>query len=269
VLDLEAYLSRLGCSGHPSVVDLHRAHVSALPFENLDPYRGLPVSLAPEDLERKLVTERRGGYCFELNLLLKAGLEALGAEVQPMLARSRVGAAPGVTRPRTHLLLRVKAEGTIWCADAGFGLGGLFEPIPLAPELEHEQCGWRFRLHEQAGELVLQTVREDAWSDLYAFVPEPVPMIDVEVSNWFACTSPASPFVTGLVISAQALDGTHATLRNWNDGGLVLRELGPQSETITPVTLWEVPELLATRFGVPGYALGDDGRLVHTEIRTY
>src|SRR5262249_13908701 len=56
---------------------------------NLDPQRGVPVSLVPEDLERKLVAERRGGYCFEQNLLLKAALEALGAEVDLFLARAR------------------------------------------------------------------------------------------------------------------------------------------------------------------------------------
>jgi N-hydroxyarylamine O-acetyltransferase len=47
--------------------------------------------LEAENLERKLVTERRGGYCFGQNLLLKAALEARGAEVDMFLAHMRLG----------------------------------------------------------------------------------------------------------------------------------------------------------------------------------
>jgi N-hydroxyarylamine O-acetyltransferase len=72
VFDLDAYLERIGLDGRPSIARVHRADLMSIPFENLDPHRGLPVSLELEDLERKLVSERRGGYCFERNLLLKA-----------------------------------------------------------------------------------------------------------------------------------------------------------------------------------------------------
>ncbi|HEY6478319.1 MAG TPA: arylamine N-acetyltransferase, partial [Polyangia bacterium] len=106
MLDFDAYLARIGIGERPDLPELHRAHTEAIPFENLDPRRGIPVSLELEDLERKLVADRRGGYCFEQNLLLKAALEALGvANVELFLARVRVGAAPGDPRPRTHLLL--------------------------------------------------------------------------------------------------------------------------------------------------------------------
>src|ERR1700736_6596991 len=137
MFDLDAYLGRIGLEGRPSLAELHRAHATSIPFENLDPRRGVPVSLELEDLERKLVAERRGGYCFEQNLLLKAALEALGAEVDLLLARVRVG-APGVTRPRSHLVLRVRADGASWHADVGFGLGTLLDPLPFGPGAEHE-----------------------------------------------------------------------------------------------------------------------------------
>jgi N-hydroxyarylamine O-acetyltransferase len=99
---LDAYLARIGLRGRPSVAEVHRAQVTSIPFENLDPHCGIPVSLAVEDLERKLVSKRRGGYCFEQNLLLKAALEAFGAEVELFLARVRPDAPRGVTRPRSH-----------------------------------------------------------------------------------------------------------------------------------------------------------------------
>ncbi len=161
MFELDAYLERIGLAGRPSLAEVHRAHVTSIPFENLDPQRGVPVSLALEDLQDKLVARRRGGYCFEQNLLLAHGLRALGADVDLFLGRVRLGAEDGVVRPRSHLVLSVRAEGTTWLADAGFGLGTPLEPLPLEAGPEHEQSGWRFRLVQDGSELVLQTVEED------------------------------------------------------------------------------------------------------------
>src|SRR5437764_14945061 len=142
MFDLAAYLERVGLRGRPGLAEVHRAHLAAIPFENLDPHRGVPVSLRLADLQRKLVERRRGGYCFEQNLLLKAALEALGAEVDMMLARVRLGAPPGAVRPRSHLVLRVRTEGATWHADVGFGNGTPMEPLPFGPGKTIEQAGW-------------------------------------------------------------------------------------------------------------------------------
>jgi N-hydroxyarylamine O-acetyltransferase len=252
-------MERVGLEGRPGIAEVHLAHVTSIPFENLDPHRGVPLSLAQEDLERKLLAERRGGYCFEQNLLLKAALEALGMEVEMLLARVRVGAPPGAIRPRSHLLLRVRAEGSTWHADVGFGRGSLFEPIPFGPGPEREQLGRRFRVVEDGAELVLQTAREDGWEDLYGFSPDPVPLVDVEVASWYTSTYPRSPFVTGLIAGIQGIDGSHTMLSDW--GGLALTEDTPTGNTVTPVEQADVPELLAARFGLTGFAIGPDGRL--------
>lgn len=251
MLDLDAYLERIGLTGRPGLAELHRAHVTSIPFENLDPRRGIPVSLEPEDLERKLVRDRRGGYCFEQNLLLKAGLEAVGARVDPMLARVRAGSAPGRPRPRTHLVLRVHGGDAVWHADAGFGHGTLLEPIPFGPGGPYTQSGWRFRVVEEAPELVLQTAQDGGWIDLYGFVPEPVPFVDVETSNWFTCTHPRSPFVTGLIVSAQRADGARVSLSDWH--GLSLREETPAGGSTRPVEPDEVRRLIEERFGLRGF----------------
>ena len=212
MFDLDAYLHRLGLNTRPDLAELHRAHVAAIPFENLDPHNGVPVSLEVEDLQRKLVNERRGGYCFEQNLLLKAALEALGAEVDLMLARVRRGAPPRTIRPRSHLVLRVREAGRSWHADVGFGLGTLLEPLPFGPGEVHEHSGWRFRVVEDAGEFVLQTADGPDWQDLYAFVPQPAPLIDAEVGNWFASTNPRSPFVSGLIVANALRQHRHTRL---------------------------------------------------------
>jgi N-hydroxyarylamine O-acetyltransferase len=92
VSDLAAYLERIGLGEGADLADVHRAHAVSIPFEGLDPYVGLPVSLEPGAIAEKLVIRRRGGYCFEQNLLLSAALEALGFEVELFLARVVLGA---------------------------------------------------------------------------------------------------------------------------------------------------------------------------------
>lgn len=239
---------------------MHRAHVMAIPFENLDPRRGVPPALDTEALAGKLVHGRRGGYCFEHNLLLTAALRALGAEVDVMLGRVRLGRPPGRVSPRTHVALRVRDGAGVWLADVGFGNGTLLEPIPFGPGGVHEQSGWRYRIVADGAEHVLQSEREEGWVDLYSFLPEPVPEIDLETSNWFTATHPRSPFVTGLIVVGQQPGGRRWVLSDWT-GELSLTEVAPGSASSAPVRPEQVPELLAARFGLPQFELGPDGRL--------
>jgi N-hydroxyarylamine O-acetyltransferase len=265
MLDFAAYLERLGLSEgeHPTLQAIHRAHATSIPFENLDPHRGIPVSLVQEDLERKLVHERRGGYCFEQNLLLASALEHLGLTVEPMLARVRRGASPGTVRPRSHLLLRVTDDdGRVWHADVGFGLGTLLDPIPFGADdaAAYEQSSWSFRVVEDGPELVLQTLADGSWSDLYSFSPEPVPRIDIETSNWWTCTHPQSPFVFGLVAAVHRPDGSRESINDWS-GPLELRTHSPSDIQVSAPPREAIPELLAERFALPGFSLGADGRV--------
>jgi len=256
---LRAYLDRIGAAPDAGLPAVHRAHVTSIPFENLDPHGGVPVSLDLGDLQRKLVEERRGGYCFEHNLLLAGALRALGAEVEPMLARVRLGRPPDTPRPRTHLVLRVHSGGEEWLADVGFGNGTLLEPIPFGPGAEHEQSGWRFRVVSEGAEHVLQTADGSGWSDVYGFVPEPVPVVDIETSNWFTCTYPRSPFVAGLIVAANRSDGTRVALSDWN--GLTFVSRTPAASTPTEIVREDIPRLLDETFGLPGFVLGDNGRV--------
>jgi N-hydroxyarylamine O-acetyltransferase len=259
VFDLDAYLDRIGLDGRPSIAEVHRAHSIAIPFENLDPHCGVPVSLTSEDLQRKLVGDRRGGYCFEQNLLLKAALEALGAKVELLLGRARLGAAPGTVRPRSHLVLRVTAEDAVWHADVGYGLGTLFEPLAFGVEGEYEQAGWWFRVVDEGGELVLQGLVDGEYVDLYGVPPEPVPFVDVDAINWWASTSPRSPFVSAIAIAGHTDDGTRISLRGSEQ--LQLTEQTPAHTSASAVSWEQVPELLASRFGLGDVVVHDGGRL--------
>jgi N-hydroxyarylamine O-acetyltransferase len=109
-------------------------------------------------------------------------------------------------------------------------------------------------------ELVLQTAAAERWLDVYGFLPEAVPFVDLETSNWWTSTHPHSPFVTGLAVSLQADDGMRTSLSDWSE--LALTEQTPAGSTVTPVSREDVPRLLATRFGLGGFALGSDGHVV-------
>ncbi|HEX4107864.1 MAG TPA: arylamine N-acetyltransferase [Solirubrobacteraceae bacterium] len=249
---LDAYLARVGLNGRPALAELHRAHATTIPFENLDPRRGRPVSLALEDLQDKLVDRRRGGYCFEHNVLLAAAMRELGAEVEPMLARVRHSVPPTAyaERPRSHLVLRVRDGAGEWHADVGFGRGTLLEPIPFGVGGPYDQGGWQFRVVSDGDELVLQSFEEGEWVDNYAFLPRPVPFVDLETSSWFTCTHPSSPFVTGLVVCAQSTDGVRTTLSDWS-GELLLAAATPAGITRAGVAADELARLLVDRFGLP------------------
>jgi len=264
MLDFDAYLERIRLRGTDSSTwqTIHRAHATSIPFENLDSHRGIPVSLTQEDLERKMVADRRGGYCFEHNLLLASALEHLGLQVEPMLARVRVGGAPPEARPLGHLVLRVtEGDGQVWHADVGFGHGTLLEPIPFGPDPDtvHEQLGWSFRVIEDGPELVLQTRDAEGWTDVYGFVPHPVSRIDIDVSNWWICTNPRSPFVFGLIASVNHADGRREAISDWS-GPLQVMQMAPDGVESSEQPRTVIPRKLE-EFGLAGFALGNDGRV--------
>jgi arylamine N-acetyltransferase len=167
MIDLAAYLDRIGLDGTPTLWAVHRAHVTSITFENLDPWSGRPVSLDLVDVERKLVADRQGGYCFEHNLLLWAGLEQLGFAVDLLLARARTGGWAGPIRPRTHLVLRVWADGQAWLADVGFGFGGCLDPLPCRAGGPYSQSGWEFRVVWDDPECVVQAAHGEGRVDHY------------------------------------------------------------------------------------------------------
>ena len=126
MLDLDSYFARIGHDGPraptlETLRELQRKHPLAIPFENLDTLSGTPVRLDLESLERKLVRGRRGGYCFEQNLLLKHVLTRLGFDVVALAARVVWERPAGEPRPRSHMVLLVSLGGRRYLCDVGFG----------------------------------------------------------------------------------------------------------------------------------------------------
>lgn len=113
---------------------------------------------------------------------------------------------------------------------------------------------------EEGPGLVLQTLEDGLWADLYAFSPQPVPRIDIEMSNWWTSTHPTSPFVFGLIAAIQRADGRRELISDWS-GPLELRVQSPGGTEVSQPPRGAIPELLAERFALPGFALGADGRV--------
>ena len=174
------------------LADLHLAHTTHVPFENVEVLLGTTPKLDLDRLQAKLVRSRRGGYCFEHNLLFAAVLEEVGFRVTRLAARVWNGASR--RRPRTHMLLRVDLADGPWLADFGFGGDGLLHPLPLIDGRQTLQFAWAYRLARGSGTWMLQSRGVDTWADLYEFSEEPQDPVDYEPANHFVATHPSSPF---------------------------------------------------------------------------
>jgi N-hydroxyarylamine O-acetyltransferase len=203
--DLDAYLARVGYAGprEPTLAVLSALHAlqpAAMPFENLTPLTGAPVLLDIASLQAKMVAGRRGGYCFELNGLFKAALEALGFQVTGLGGRVRWMAPP--ERPDgaiSHMGLKVDLDDGPWLADVGFGGHMVAAPIRMTPDVEQRTPAGTLRLVPHGSSLTLQTRFADGWRDLYRFKDEAQSAADYEVYSWFTSAHPGSIFRSVLI----------------------------------------------------------------------
>lgn len=249
-LDLATYLRRIGYAAElapteQTLAGLHRAHVSAIPFENADIMLGRGVRVDLPSIADKLVQRRRGGYCFEHGQLLAAALVRLGFPVDRLLAR--VG---GPHDARTHLVLRVRVAGQDWLADTGFGTG-LIEPVPFGDGAPHTQYGWTYRLRA-GGEhhWQLQERQGDDWATLYQFDDQPQYPADVLMANHFTATYPDSSFVRQLVVIRK----DHTGLRRLTGRRLSITRPGQPAEE----RYLDEPGLAAALTGIFGLQLSTE-----------
>ena len=235
--DLDAYLARVGYTGprEPTLAVLSALHAlqpSAIPFENLTPLTGAPVVLDIASLQAKMVAGRRGGYCFELNGLFKAALEALGFQVTGLGGRVRWMAPPErPDGPISHMGLMVDLDDGPWLADVGFGGHMIAAPIRMTPDVEQQTPAGLLRLVPHGASLTLQTRFPDGWRDLYRFKDEAQSAADYEVYSWFTSAHPGSIFRSFLIAERLtperriSLVNTKLTER-FADGRVVERVLG-------------------------------------------
>ncbi len=222
MFDLDAYLARINLPARVTpdaegLGRLQREHRLAIPFENLDVRLGRGIAIDSDAVFAKLVTGKRGGYCFEQNRLFLDALAALGFAARPLLARVWLGTdvQQGPTPPRTHTLSLVSIDGRDWIADPGFG--GSYAPVmPVEPGAEVvAPDGARFRLDtdEEHGWMLYRTGAAGStdgrgagpgWQPQYSFTTDAVAAVDLALSNHWTSTATDSRF-TQLTIASIVL----------------------------------------------------------------
>lgn len=215
---LDAYLKRIQYSGARSptlatLKSIHLLHPQHIPFENLNPLLRIPVKLDLASVVNKMILDRRGGYCFEHNLILKTILEWLGFKVKGLGARVVWNQPADAITARGHMLLLIDLEGVRYIADVGFGGMTLTSPLELKAGVSQQTPHETFRLVEIADEYRLEGLLRGEWKGLYRFGLQEQFPIDYEVSNWYLSNHPESNFVTSLIAARVGEDCRH-TLRN-------------------------------------------------------
>jgi N-hydroxyarylamine O-acetyltransferase len=215
LLELSAYLHRIRFDGsvRPDLATLramHRAHQYAIPFENLDVLLRRPVALDLEANYDKIVCQRRGGWCYELNGVMGWALKEIGFEVVRMSAGvMRVQA--GDAQLGNHLCLLVGLDQP-YLVDVGFG-GSLAEPLPLRAS-EREDRPYRLGLSEIGDSYWRYAEIAHGDGDAFSFDFRAAPADEALLARKcrFLQTDPASPFIQNLVVQRRTAD-THLSLR--------------------------------------------------------
>lgn len=248
---LQAYFQRIGFQESPAptldvLQKLCLLHPSAIGFENLDHLLEKPLDLALPALERKLIHERRGGCCYEHNLLLGHVLRTIGFHVTPLAARVLWNVPEDMTWPRTHMLLKVTAEGADYIVDAGFGGQTLVAPLRFIAGIEQVTPTEPYRLMPAPHDAFLLEVKlKDEWKTLYIFDMQEQLLADYEASSWFVSTHPSSYFRTSL-FAARIKDGKRHTLLN---NQLSVHHAG-QSQKRRLETPQEIVQILQSEFNI-------------------
>jgi len=248
-LDLDAYFERIGWSGatvpdFETLARLVRAHMAAIPFENLDVLLGRPVRLDLGAVQAKLVRGRRGGYCFEHSTLLAAVLDRVG--FHPIRHSARVTmAGPRSAAPRTHMFLTVPLGGDTFVVDAGFGSLAPTFPVPLVDSQSPRDEATTHWMARDGSFWVLRAQSDGKIIDAWASTLEHDNPVDFEMANHYVSTHPESPFVNRMLMRALTRDG-RVTVMNRD----VTIRRGAESQTSQLADRSALRTLLHDHFGI-------------------
>ena len=249
--DLALYLRRLGFDAPPAPTletlrQLQLRHTGVFPFENLTTLSGEPVLIDLPSVEKKVLHEGRGGYCYELNNLYLALLQSLGFEACGISGRVVMGQPEGAWTARTHRLSLVTLDGVRYISDVGFG--GMVPTAPLLLDTADEQPTPHesYRIEPHADGYTLRASVADEWRAMYIFDLQRQEDIDYAVGNWYVSTHPESPFARQLMV-ARTGEGWRRTL---NNGSFAIHRMGRDSERRQVADVQALIDLLESEFGI-------------------
>lgn len=188
---------------------LQAAHMQSIPFENLDIGLKRPIYIHEEAIWEKLIVNKRGGFCYELNGLFAWLLKQIGFEVIYLNARvfDREG-NPGMDFDHLALLVQAPGESERWLVDVGFG-DSFNEPLSIENLNEQVQGLRAYRIEPtQNGNIVWQRNYNGAWERQYFFDLQPHKFPEeYEATCLYHQTSPKSSFTRESIISRATPDG--------------------------------------------------------------
>lgn len=250
-----AYLGRIDAA-QPQALDaaalggLHRSHQMTVPFENLSIHLSEPISLAGDDLLDKIVSRRRGGFCYELNGAFALLLQALGATVIRVAARV-YGEGGRLSPPFDHMALIVTPpDGSgRWLADVGFGSHATFA-LRLDERGEQDDPAGQFRLAD-APEGDVDVFKDG--QPQYRLERRERAQDEFGPTCWYQQTAPTSHFRASTICSRLTADGrislSGRTVIRTSDGARTEEELAGDAEVLAAyrdlfgITLDRVPRL--------------------------
>jgi N-hydroxyarylamine O-acetyltransferase len=204
--DLDGYLARIGWDGpraptRDTLAGVLRAHMTAIPFENLDVLLGRGIRIDLDSVYAKIVGARRGGYCFEHGTLFQAALTGLGFSpvahaARVIMLRRREEA------PLTHMVVTVRIDDRAFVLDPGFGGHAPLVPVPLDEGHEVRDGADGHRMVRRDGEWVLEAHVDGDYMPLWTTPLHRAEPVDFLMANYFVSTFPVSPFVTSLMLRA-------------------------------------------------------------------
>ena len=220
------------------------AHTRSIPFENLNPFLGIPVRLDMDSLVQKLIYDGRGGYCYEQNLLFMHILKEIGFEIEPLAAR--VNISPGRINPRTHMLLVVRMGQRKYLVDVGFGGTTPTAPLDMNVATAQETPHNFYKIGYNSGNHQLLFLKDSEWHPLYNFDFQKQQSIDFEMSNWYTSTHHNSHFLHQLMVS-RTDDSVRYNLRD-NVFSSLFNNQDSDQETFT--TSDQIRKVLKEKFGL-------------------
>ncbi len=207
--DVQAYLNLLDLAAPPKptlafLERLHERHLLRVPFENLNIHLKRPIRLDIPSLFDKIVRQKRGGFCYELNHLFHWLLRSLGYD--SILVSARVRTDQGGFSPEfDHLALIVTLDEP-YLADVGFG-NAFRRPLPISGEVR-EDIGGAYRVRRLSkGEYAMQRQSGESWSDAYRFTLVPRRIEDFMDMCRYHQTSPDSHFTRNRICSRATRTG--------------------------------------------------------------
>jgi N-hydroxyarylamine O-acetyltransferase len=246
-MKIDAYLDRIGFSGPrrptaETLRQLHRAHMFAVPFENLDIPLGNPIVLSLPEFYAKIVERRRGGFCYELNGLFGWLLEQLGFHIERLSAGVYGGGQQGPEFD--HLTLLVETDEPL-LADVGFG-DSFVEPLPLDGLVTAAGTGTLYRLTGIDSARVLERQKPGSdWEPQYAFTLQPHQLEEFGPRCYWTQTSPDSGFTRKVSCSLATPEG-RITL----SGRRLITTRGQERTEQEVADMDEYRMLLKTHFGI-------------------